>query len=108
MFVDGVPLNTATESHGDVAEVTDGCRAMPDLDIADRQLAGLDAVQEVLVMVLADVQLHFVLFESLLDEVFRSTRDLAAIDEDRSFGTDKRHAARAILFPLADDHFHAG
>ena len=81
---------------------------MPDLDVADRQLAGLDAVQKVLVMILADVQLHVVLFESLLDEVFGSARDLAAIDEDGSFGTDKRHAARAILFTLADDHFHPG
>ena len=44
---DGVPLQRPLQPVGDVAQVADGRGAVGDLDVAERQLAGLDAVEEV-------------------------------------------------------------
>ena len=51
-----VPFQLATQTHGDVAQMTDGRRTMADFDVANWPLAAGDAVEPVLVMVLAHVQ----------------------------------------------------
>src|SRR5262249_45612258 len=87
--------------------MTDRRAAVADFDIADRQLAGLNAVQKVLMVVRADVELVVGLFERLLDEIFGVALDLAAIDKDRAFAADKRYADRTILLALADNQNHS-
>src|SRR3954453_14411609 len=46
-----IPLERAAEAHREVAEVADRGTAVADLDVADRPLAALDAVEEVLMVV---------------------------------------------------------
>src|SRR5688572_19722947 len=66
---DGVPVDLAVEANGHVAEVADGGAAVADFDVANRLLARFDAVQEVLVMVLADVESLVGAAELSLDQV---------------------------------------
>lgn len=99
----GVPLNAAAKSYRDVAEMTNRRGAMANLDIADRQLAGLQTVQEVLMVIRADIEPLVTVGHRLFDDLFGRALDLAAIDEDRPFTADERHSAGAILLTLADD-----
>src|SRR5262245_38094578 len=48
----GVPAELSSQLAGDVGDVADADRAVADLDIGDRLLAGLDAVEPVLDVVL--------------------------------------------------------
>lgn len=56
LFPFGIPLERAVQADGDVAQVTHGDRPMTDLDVADRPLSALDAIEPVIVVVFANVQ----------------------------------------------------
>src|SRR5439155_10557918 len=99
-----VPVNFASCADSDIAQMADGRGTMADLDVANRQLAAFDALQPVLMMILAHVEMHVFLGERLFDQIFRGGFQIAAIDVDDSLFPFE---ARAHLVVLSANHGHA-
>ena len=62
-------MNLLLRTNGDIAQVTYGGRPMADRDVADRQLAGMNAVEPIAVVILARVQMHVRVAERFLAEL---------------------------------------
>src|SRR5690349_16587681 len=58
LFLRGVPADLAPQTDGDISEMTERRTAVADLDVADRSLPRFDAVEEILLVVVADLQMH--------------------------------------------------
>src|SRR5262245_25562580 len=76
-----VPLQLAAQLHGDVPDMAHAHRAVADLDVADRPLARGDAVEPVVVMVIALVEMNVVWPELDLEDLGVGSLDLAAAHE---------------------------
>src|SRR4051812_26987794 len=70
-----VPADFLAQPHRDAADMTDDHRPRPDLDVADRLLAALHALEEVLHVPAGNLQPWRVLWKRFLDELFVTRRD---------------------------------
>jgi len=86
LFFGGVPFEFSAEADGDDTEVTEAGGAVADFGGADGGLAGLDAVDEVGHVVVADVDTRGVFGEFLRQERAVAGGDDAARDPDPAVG----------------------
>src|SRR5262249_19746626 len=97
-----VPPQLLAAAQRDDAEVTDGHRAVADLDVADRLLAAADAVEKVAHVVGGVVQPHGVGGQRLLEQPGVAGLDDVAVDEDPLVPlADEEHAVVVALAVLA-------
>ena len=87
---------------GEVAQVADRDGAAADLHVADGFLAAAHAVQEILGVAVALVEVNRVVGQRLLAELRGRRRELAPVDQDLALAADEEHAAA-----IAVDHLDA-
>ena len=71
-----------------------------DLDVGDRPLPRLDAIEPVLIVVLRLGQVYVVLAQGLLEDLLGNADQERPIDLDQALGADERHAAGAAVDQL--------
>src|SRR5437870_6533935 len=89
-----IPLQLALELEGDVAEVANADRAMPDLDVADRPFAAADAVEEVAHVIVRDVEPRGATGQRFQQDKVVAGANVAAVHE---------HPARDVRLALLFD-----
>ena len=84
--------------------MADSRGTMPDLHVADRLLAALDAIQPVLVMIVAHIKLHRFVVQRLIENFFGLGFKFASADEDAPLFALER--CSALEFSSAAAAFH--
>ena len=81
----GIPFEFTVQEHGHIAQMTDGRGAVSDFRVRHGLLAGFDAVQEVLLMIIAAIEIDLVPANGLLENGFGKHVQSAAVDLDTLF-----------------------
>ena len=92
-FLFGVPAERPPEPPGDAAEMTDGRRAVADLDVGNTPIARLDAVDEVLQVVVAPVKAEVGVGKRLLGDAGGHCAELASRHDELALLADELSAA---------------
>ena len=96
-FCGWVPLEFSAKQHSDVGEVAAGCGAVSDFHRADGLLAGADAVEEVLLVVVALVEVDGIGGQNRVRIFRRVGEDAASIDVERALFAMEDYLALACL-----------
>jgi hypothetical protein len=88
-----VPFQFSVQKHRDIAQMTDGTCAVSDLRRGNRVLTALNAIQEVLLVVVAVIQMDLIRPYFARQKRLRFSIDFVALYKYLSFGAVKaKHA----------------
>lgn len=106
-FLDRVPFDGALQARRDIAQMANRRAAMAYFGIGDRELARLDAIEPVLVVVGAEIPLEGVLGDIAQDRFVRSLEH-APVHKDPTLFAYELGPTLDRFVPLAEDDFGSG
>ncbi len=103
MFGVGIPFEFSAEPHRNLAEQTDGARAVPNLYRSDGFGTRLDTFEPVRLMVITLIQPDFIGADGRSQQRFRLGVDLPACDINPALGSFKEDTPLVLFIVGADD-----
>ena len=97
-----IPFQRPFKRIGDIAQVANGGTAMAGLDIADRPGTFANGIQEVLIVIVAEIDMLFIRPDDFIFQCRRCGLQLVPLNIDLSFRTDEPYGMGPAKVLMSD------